>query len=89
MNNNSIVHENINCGSCKRYEECKSIEEKHKDQLEELGGNWRAVFEGKARVGTPTRRCSGAMLDKHLDSFKNSKVLEIGCGPLSPISLDF
>jgi len=85
----NILHENINCRSCTNYNHCKSVEEKYKDELVDLKGNWRSIFDTNGRVGTPTRRCSQAIIQKHLTAFKNKRVLEIGCGPFSPINFEF
>jgi len=82
-------HKDINCGSCTKYDECRAIESKHKDLLEELEGNWRAVFEDGKRVDSPIRRCSHAIFDAHCNKFRGKDVLEIGCGPLSEIDYDF
>ncbi len=84
-----LRHTNINCRSCLKYQECKSIETKHKTELDELEGNWRALFEDGKRVGTPIRRCSHAIVETHRDKFINKSALEIGCGPLSEIDYEF
>ena len=85
----NLEHQNINCVSCLNYENCKKLENKYFDDLMETGGNWRSLLDDGKRVGTPIRRCSHAIVKKHLDKFKNSHVLEIGCGPLSEVDLNF
>ncbi|MCP4264273.1 MAG: class I SAM-dependent methyltransferase [Candidatus Brocadiaceae bacterium] len=84
-----LCHKNINCKSCIKYNECRSIENKYKDKLQELDGNWRAIIENGRRVGTPIRRCSYAIVETHLNKFMDRSVLEIGCGPLSEIDYAF
>lgn len=84
-----IRHENINCRSCISYQKCKSLDQKYKNQLDELDGQWRQIFEGSNRIGAPTRRCSEAIIQKHIEAFRNKRVLEIGCGPLSAIDKKF
>ena len=85
----NIRHENINCRSCVNYNKCKSLDQKYKNLLKKLDGQWRQIFEGSNRIGSPTRRCSEAIIQKHLSAFRNKRVLEIGCGPLSVIDKKF
>ena len=85
----NLEHQNINCISCLNYENCKKLENKYFDDLMENGGNWRSLFDDGNRVNSPPRRCTNAIVKKHLDKFNNSHVLEIGCGPLSEIDLNF
>ena len=84
-----ITHNKINCRICMNYSNCKEIENKFADELIENGGNWRAIFSDGKRVGTPVRRCSHAIVKAHSKKFKNKKILEIGCGPLSEIDYNF
>ena len=84
-----INHCRINCLSCSNYINCKEIENKYGAVLAKNNENWRAIFDNGKRVGTPIRRCSHAIVKKHLDKFKNKKVLEIGCGPASEIGYKF
>lgn len=84
-----IVEVNVHCSSCESYTLCHEIETRHKDELVRFKGNWRPIeFEGR-KVGTPIRRCSIAIVKKHIAYFKNSHMLEIGCGPLSEIDYSF
>ena len=85
----NLEHQNINCISCLNYENCKKLENKYFDDLMKTGGDWRSLLDDGKCVGTPIRRCSDAIVKKHLDKFKNSHVLEIGCGPLSEVDLNF
>lgn len=87
--NKYIYDKKINCKSCLKYKECKLIEDRFRNELEQLDGNWRALFDNGRRVGTPTRRCSHAIVEKHRDKFKGKNVLEIGCGPSSEIDYIF
>ncbi len=84
-----IEHQNIHCTSCLNYENCKHLENKLSDALNEHDGNWRSLIHDGRRVDTPIRRCSQAIVKKHLCKFKDSHVLEIGCGPLSEIDVNF
>ncbi len=82
-------HKNINCKSCVKYIECKSIESKHVNKLKELEGNWRALFDSGQRVGTPIRRCSHAIVETYRKNFIDKLILEIGCGSSSEIDYKF
>ena len=84
-----IEHQNIHCASCLNYENCKHLENKLSDALNEHDGNWRSLIHDGRRVDTPIRRCSQAIVKKHLCKFKDSHVLEIGCGPLSEIDVNY
>jgi SAM-dependent methyltransferase len=85
-----IEHRHVNCGACASHDRCRDLETRFAEALRANGGNWRAIFypEG-GRVGTPTRRCSLAMIDKHARLFEDRDVLEIGCGPLSAVTEAF
>lgn len=85
-----IEHVHVNCGSCASYARCRELEVRFGRELAANGGNWRAIFypEG-GRVGTPTRRCTHAMIARHEHLFVDRDVLEVGCGPLSAITEEF
>jgi len=85
-----IEHRDVNCASCDAHDRCRALESRFAPELAANGGNWRAIFypEG-GRVGTPTRRCTAAMIARHAHRFEDRDVLEIGCGPLSGITEEF
>ena len=78
----------IICKECISYDNCSSIENKFRNELEENKGNWRALFDSGKRVDSPLRRCTHAVLKTHISKMKDKRVLEVGCGPLSEITLD-
>lgn len=85
-----VRHVDVNCGACRSYAHCKELETRFAPELAANGGNWRAIFHPDGgRVGTPIRRCALAMLTRHAHLFEDRDVLEVGCGPLSPITEDF
>lgn len=85
-----IHHVDVNCGACVSYARCKALETRFGAALAANGGNWRAIFDpDRGRVGTPIRRCTLAMLERHMGLFEDKDVLEVGCGPLSPITEAF
>jgi len=85
----NLEHQNINCASCLNYENCKELELKYFSDLTEDEGNWRNLFDNGKRVNSPIRRCATTIIKKHLNAFRNSHVLEIGCGPSSELDLEF
>jgi SAM-dependent methyltransferase len=85
-----IEHRDVGCASCEAHDRCRALEARFAPELAANGGNWRAIFHPEGgRVGTPTRRCTAAMIARHAHRFDDGDVLEIGCGPLSGITEDF
>jgi len=85
-----VIHNNINCASCRSYQHCTNIENRFKSDIVANEGNWRNISEADGkRIETPIRRCSLAILEKWSHLFENSDVLEIGCGPSSAVNEEF
>lgn len=84
-----IIQKESKCNECVNYAQCKEIEVKFRGRVLEDRGNWREIYDSGKRVGTPIRRCTGAIVKTHTDKFVNKKVLEIGCGSSSEINKAF
>ncbi|MDH3974320.1 MAG: methyltransferase domain-containing protein [Deltaproteobacteria bacterium] len=84
-----MIHSNINCKACIEYNTCKNLDEKYRDRLDGAGGDWRRLKNNGISMTSPIRRCSLAIFDSHKDTFKNNRVLEIGCGANSEVDVHF
>lgn len=86
----SISNINISCNICKKYEFCKDLWDQYQAQIIQFQGNWRSVkTPDGGRLPSPTRTCSHAIFEKYTPHFKNKRLLEVGCGPLSEFTFEF